>query len=475
MEPTSRTQEPYPWWAGNARFLQLSNTFIVAHVAQAALIMFWAGATTLFELAVYSPEQPMYTQGLILLPHLAAEGWSPIVDGSLVKTFPLFSIGVIHVVAAGVLAAGAYFHWNRLPQGLDQASGRAEKFHFEWDDPARLGLILGHHLLILGGGALLLVFKAMVVGGLYDPHTGIVRTVTSPTLDLATIWDYRTHLFDVDNLEDLVGGHIYVAGILILGGTWHILVRPFSWVQRSFQFNADGILSYSLFGIALAGFAASYFCGFNSLAYPEAFYGPTLQLKSAFTPYFVDPHPTMAVGYTSRTWLANAHFYLAFFFLQGSLWHFWRSLGFQGSSLIRNWQQALVETSENPALAYQRVESVQPTPQLQVQYEMPMFDQGPMLGWAGASAELMYERAGGQEQRFSAMQNSLSSVLYQTRFQAVVDIFYQASEQGNREQNELDRRGGLEDLYDPTRPSARRPNHPQPIAESSSQLSYGLG
>ena len=68
MNASNQTQEHHPWWAGNARLTDLSNTFIVAHVAHAALIMLWAGAFTLFELAVYSPAEPMYTQGLILLP-----------------------------------------------------------------------------------------------------------------------------------------------------------------------------------------------------------------------------------------------------------------------------------------------------------------------------------------------------------------------------------------------------------------------
>jgi hypothetical protein len=273
MDASSKIQEQYPWWAGNARFIDRSNTFIVAHVAQAAIIMLWAGAFTLFELAVYTPNQPLYAQGLILLPHLASEGFNPSV---------WFEIGVIHIVAAGVLAAGAYFHRTKLPPRLDQTTTAAAKFHFEWPDAKRLGFILGHHLAILGLGAALFVAKAQVWGGLYDANLGDVRLVTDPNLDPIALWSYRTHLFDVNNLEDLVGGHIYVAALLIAGGAWHILVPPFNWVKRVFLFSGDGILSYSLFGIALAGFAASYYCGFNTLAYPVEFYGPTLELKSAF-------------------------------------------------------------------------------------------------------------------------------------------------------------------------------------------------
>ena len=417
----------YPWWSGNARLIDLSNTFIVAHVAHAALIMAWAGGFTLFELAKFSPDLPMYEQGLILLPHLATLGWGVDPGGQIVNTFPYVVIASVHLVAAGVLAWGAYFHQTQLPPRLDMEFGKAAKFHFAWDDAKTLGIILGHHLLILGLGSLLLVAKAMLFGGLYDATTAQVRVVTSPTLDFATLWNYRTHLFDVDNLEDLVGGHIYVAALLLLGGVWHILVPPFEWVKARFLFSADGILSYSLFGIALAGFAASYYCGFNSLAYPVEFYGPTLQLKSALTPYYFDPNQAGAWNYSSRVWLANAHFYLAFFFLQGSLWHFQRAMGFDVGKVLQSWQQARQEmTSE---AVYQVQFQCQPQTNPALCYEPPFAEPNPLS--VSLENVYLYQPPQGFGSGPLSLINGIRKTLYQVNYTPRRWIFYEPAKVEN--------------------------------------------
>ncbi len=426
----TRTTHPsgYPWWAGNARFVDLSNTFIVAHVAQAALIMAWAGGFTLFEVAKFSPDLPMYEQGLILLPHLATLGWGVGAGGQIVDTFPFVAIGCIHLVAAGVLAWGAYFHQTQLSPNLDMEFGKASRFHFAWDDAKTLGVILGHHLLVLGLGALLLVAKAMFLGGLYDATIDQVRWVTAPTLDFATLWDYRTHLFDVDNLEDLVGGHIYVAALLLLGGLWHILVPPFEWVKARFLFSADGILSYSLFGIALAGFAASYYCGFNSLAYPVEFYGPTLELRSAFAPYYFDPTQTGAWNYSSRVWLANAHFYLAFFFLQGSLWHFQRAMGFDWAKLFQAWQQGRQEAGLSP-FVYQTVVEIHPQATPEVCYEPAFATPSPLA--PEKDQNYTYQPPQGDSSSplltLNMTLNGVRNTLYQVTYHFNPSLFYELS------------------------------------------------
>ena len=273
----------FAWWAGNARLINLSGKLLGAHVAHSGLIVFWAGAMTLFEVAHFIPEKPMYEQGLILLPHLAAEGWGVGSGGEVVNIFPYFVVGVLHLISSAVLGLGGIYHAVRGPETLEEYSGF---FGYDWKDKNKMTSIIGFHLIILGCGAFLLVIKAMFFGGLYDtwaPGGGDVRVITNPTLNPAVIFGYvlkspfggEGSIVSVNNLEDVVGGHIWVGLLLIFGGIFHILTKPFAWARRAFIWSGEAYLSYSLGAVCLMSFIATCFVWFNNTVYPSEFYGPT--------------------------------------------------------------------------------------------------------------------------------------------------------------------------------------------------------
>jgi photosystem II CP43 chlorophyll apoprotein len=316
-----------PWRAGNARLVNFSGLLLGAHVAHAGLIVLWAGAITLFEVANFKPDLPMYEQGLIVLPNLARLGFGIGEGGTVVTTYPYFVIGVLHLISSAFLGAGGLFHVFKGPKTLEE---KFPFFGYRWQDADKMTTILGIHLTLLGAGAFLLVAKAMILGGLYDPVLQQVRLVNQPTLNPAVIFGYllgtqgRFWLASVNTLEDVVGGHIWVGLLCLLGGIWHMRTTPFAWAKRLLVWSGEAYLSYSIGAVSLMAFVATLFVSVNPIVFPTEFYGPTLALVFDRFPVFVDPDGAL----TARVWLANAHFWLGFFFLQGHLFHALRAAGY---------------------------------------------------------------------------------------------------------------------------------------------------
>lgn len=315
-----------PWRAGNARLVDFSGLLLGAHIAHAGLIVAWAGSMTLIELSNFDPTQPMYEQGLILLPNLARLGFGLGANGTI-DTYPYFVIGVLHLISSAFLGAGGLFHVFKGPSKLEE---KYPFFGYRWDDTNQMTNILGFHLILLGLGAFLLVIKAMAVGGLYDPEIHAMRLVNNPTLDLLKIFGYlvgtqgKFWLGSVNNLEDVVGGHIWIGFICISGGIWHLLTKPSSWAKNLFIWSGEAYLSYSIGAVSLMAFVAVLFVSVNTTVFPIDFFGPTLILKFDRFPIFASVDGVL----TSRVWLANAHFWLGFFFLQGHLFHALRAAGY---------------------------------------------------------------------------------------------------------------------------------------------------
>jgi photosystem II CP43 chlorophyll apoprotein len=316
-----------PWRAGNARLVDLSGLLLGAHVAHAGLIVAWAGAMTLIELSNFDPARPMYEQGLILLPNLARLGLGVGPGGAIIDTYPYFVVGAVHLISSAFLGAGGLFHVFKGPRKLED---KFPFFGYRWDDTNKMTTILGIHLVLLGIGALLLVAKAIAFGGLYDPAIHAMRLVTNPTLDPGKIFGYlfgtqgRFWIASVDNLEDVVGGHIWVGLMCIAGGIWHIRTKPTRWAKNLFVWSGEAYLSYSIGAVSLMAFIATLYVSVNTTVFPTEFFGPPLVLKFDRFPVFA----SIDGGLTSRVWLANAHFWLGFFFLQGHLFHALRAAGY---------------------------------------------------------------------------------------------------------------------------------------------------
>ncbi len=332
MQTYGNPNVTYDWYAGNSGVTNRSGKFIAAHAAHAGLMMFWAGAFTLFELARYDSSIPMGNQNLICLPHLAGLGIGGVSNGVITEPYGCTVVAVLHLIFSGVLGAGGLLHSMRYEGDLGNYpdSARAKKFDFEWNDPDRLTFILGHHLIFLGLGNIQFVEWARI-HGIYDAAQGATRTVNY-NLDLGMVWNHQADFLSISSLEDVMGGHAFLAFFLITGGAFHIATKQFgdyTEFKGKGLLSAETILSYSLAGVAYCAFVAAFWCSTNTTVYPTDLYGEVLKLQFDFAPYFADTASDLPADvHTARAWLSNAHFFLGFFFLQGHLWHALRGMGF---------------------------------------------------------------------------------------------------------------------------------------------------
>jgi len=283
LENASFEESGYAWYAGNARMINLSGRLLGAHVAHAGLMVFWAGAMMLYEVSHFTFDKPMWEQGLILMPHVATFGYGIGQGGEVVDVYPFFAAGVVHLVASAVLGLGGVFHAIYGPARLEEVS---PFFSQDWRDKDQMSRILGRHLCVLGLGSLLFSINWIFLGGAYDtwaPGGGAVRLISNPTLNPVrlhywlsnTPWGGGGWIVGVNSMEDIVGGHVWLAIGQLIGGHFHMNVKVSGWARRAFIWNGEALLSYALGGLCVASFVASTFIWFNNTAYPSEFYGPT--------------------------------------------------------------------------------------------------------------------------------------------------------------------------------------------------------
>ena len=109
LQTYGKSDVTYDWYAGNSGVVGRSGKFIAAHAAHAGLMMFWAGAFGLFELARYDAGIPMGAQKAIVLPHLAGIGIGGIENGVITEPYGIVVICTLHLIFSAVLGAGGLF------------------------------------------------------------------------------------------------------------------------------------------------------------------------------------------------------------------------------------------------------------------------------------------------------------------------------------------------------------------------------
>jgi photosystem II CP43 chlorophyll apoprotein len=220
----------YTWWSGNARFIQLSGKFLGAHIAHGSLMLLWAGSMGFFEISHLLIEKPLYEQGMIVIPHMANLGLGVGPGGELSDIYSYVVISSLYLLSSGVLALGGIYHSIFGLESLED-SQKSYIFSFSWTDRAKISSILGIHLVFIGLGSLFLVVKGLFLGGIYDSWAaggGDIRLIrySSLTLNFIILGRYllrapfggQGSIISVNNLEDLLGGHVYVGFGCILGG-----------------------------------------------------------------------------------------------------------------------------------------------------------------------------------------------------------------------------------------------------------------
>ena len=128
LQTYGKSDVTYDWYAGNSGVVGRSGKFIAAHAAHAGLMMFWAGAFGLFELARYDTSIPMGAQKAIVLPHLAGIGIGGIENGVITEPYGIVVICTLHLIFSAVLGAGGLLHSNKFAGNLgDYPDNRSHK------------------------------------------------------------------------------------------------------------------------------------------------------------------------------------------------------------------------------------------------------------------------------------------------------------------------------------------------------------
>ncbi|WP_287129488.1 photosystem II chlorophyll-binding protein CP47 [Candidatus Cyanaurora vandensis] len=277
-----------PWYRVHTVVVNDPGRLIAVHLMHTALVAGWAGSMALYEVASYNPNDavlnPMWRQGMYVLPFMTRlgvvnswSGWSVFgpysADGfgnPLLGDIGFWSfegIAAAHIVLSGLLFLAACWHWVNWDLDLfrDPRTG---------DLVLDLPKIFGIHLLL--SGLLCFGFGAFHLTGVFGPGMWVTDPLglTGHVQPVAPAWGPDG--FDPYNPGGVVAHHIAAGIVGILGGIFHILVRPPERLFRSLRMgNIETVLSSSIAAVFFAAFVVAGTMWYGTATAPVDLFGPT--------------------------------------------------------------------------------------------------------------------------------------------------------------------------------------------------------
>ncbi|KAF1855585.1 hypothetical protein Lal_00049068 [Lupinus albus] len=224
-----------PWYRVHTVVLNDPGRLISVHLMHTALVAGWAGSMALYELAVFDPSDPilnpMWRQGMFVLPFMVRlgitdswSGWT--ITGQNTSASGLWSfegVALTHIILSGLLFLAAIWHWVYWDLDLFQDPRTGA--------PALdLPKIFGIHLLL--SGLLCFGFGYFHVTGFFGPGIWVSDPFALTGHVAPVIPSWGPDGFNPFNPGGIASHHIAAGALGIIGGIFHLTVRP---PQRLYQ------------------------------------------------------------------------------------------------------------------------------------------------------------------------------------------------------------------------------------------------
>lgn len=300
-----------PWYRVHTVVTSDPGRLIAVHLMHTALVAGWAGSMAFYEVATFNPSDPilnpMWRQGMFVIPFMTRlgvinswSGWSvfgPFTSDGLgnpvtgdVGFWSFEGVAAAHIVLSGLLFLAACWHWVNWDLELFRNPRNGE-----------LGLdlpkIFGIHLLLagilcFGFGAVHLQTVGMwysldplyVEAGKYGDYiqrlaANIPKDASgnfkSTGIVVPTGFAWGADGFNPYNPAGIAAHHVAAGIVGILGGIFHIAVRPPERLYRSLRMgNIETVLASALAAVFFAAFVVAGTFWYGSATNPVELFGP---------------------------------------------------------------------------------------------------------------------------------------------------------------------------------------------------------